>query len=338
MKNKRVINTGIALALTAVLVWSVLGMLKLREKDTYYHVSVILNDSYNESWTLARNGMEQAAKDNNIILNYLYTNSMESTEEQMELIRREEENGAEGIITKLLPTRDKEQIEELAGKKNLVLMDCILSGPMEEGQAVDAVGPDYYTMGRTLAHRIYSDCQNPETKENSEKKTVEKRIGLIIRKDETTSQMEKKGFLQAAGEMDMTVSWVLESDLGEQDQEKLFDQINSKKQVDILVALDNNLSEQVVDYVERPEAKSVGASLYGIGFSEKLIYYLDRGRISALVVPNEFNLGYQSVQAMAEKLTSKQQTTRNNRIRFALVDKTTLYDEENQKMLFPIVQ
>ena len=336
MKNKRIVNTGIALALTAVMVWSVLGMLKLREEDTYYHVSVILNDSYNESWTLARNGMEQAAKDNNIILNYLYTNSMESTEEQLELIRREEENGAEGIITKLLPTRDKEQIEELSGKKNLVLMDCLLSDTTGEEQTSDAVGPDYFNMGRSLARRIYSDCLKADTKETADQDMTEYRIGLIVRKDEVTSQLEKKGFLQVAAEMGMTVCWVLESD--PQDQDKLFDQINDKKQVDILVTLDNNLSEWVVDYVDRPDAKSAGASLYGIGFSEKLIYYLDRGRISALVVPNEFNLGYQSVQAMAEKLSSKQKATQDNKIRFALVDKTTLYDEDNQKMLFPIVQ
>lgn len=337
MKNKRIVNVGIVLILTAVLVWSVLGMLKLQEEDTYYHVSVILNDSYNESWTLARNGMEQAAKENHIILNYLYTNSMESVEEQLELIRREEESGAQGIITKLFPVRDKEQMEELNSKKNLILMDCLLSGSSQEGPSENAVGPDYYNMGRALAHRICSDYLG-EDSADTDRKEPGVRVGLISRKDEVTSQMEKKGFRQVAEEKGITVSWVLECDPAKQDPEELFRQIDTRKQVDILVTLENELSEWVVDYLEQPNAKSGKASLYGIGFSEKLIYYLDRGQILVLVVPDEFNLGYQSVRAMAERLSARPKRAQMETIRFSLVGKETLYDKENQKMLFPIAQ
>lgn len=334
MKNKRIVNMGIILVLVTVMVWSMLGLMRLREEDTYYYVSVILNDSYNESWTLARNGMEQAAKDNNIILNYLYTNSMESAEEQMDLIRREEKNGAQGIITKLLPLQGQEQVEELTGKDNLILMDCLLTD--SETQSNAYVGPDYYTMGKSLAHRVYQD--HAKEGADGDQPSSDLRIGLILRQDEVASQQGKRGFLEAADELGMTVSWIMESELGTQEGEKLYDRINEKKQVDVLVTLENTLSECAVDYVERPDAKSAGADLYGIGFSEKLIFYLDRGRIRALAVPNEFNLGYQSVQAMAEKLTAKQTTAGSNEIRFTLVDKTTLYDEDNQKMLFPIVQ
>lgn len=336
MSNKRIVNVGIILVLTVVLVWSVLGILKLKEEDTYYHVSVILNDSYNESWTLARNGMEQAAKDNHIILNYLYTNSMENAEEQMELIKREEENGAQGIITKLLPVRDQELSEELNSRKNLILMDCMLSASSDAEQSVETIGPDYYNMGRALANRIYSDFPKEET--DLANMGSELRIGLIIRKDEAISQIEKRGFLQAAKEKGISVSWIMESDPAQEEQKDWFRQIDRKKQVDVLVALENELSEWVVDYVEQPDAKNGKASLYGIGFSEKLIYYLDRGRISALAVPDEFNLGYQSVQALAEKITGKQQKSLAEKIRYALVDKATLYDEENEKMLFPITQ
>ena len=73
-----------------------------------------------------------------------------------------------------------------------------------------------------------------------------------------------------------------------------------KKRVDIVVSLDNDRTEQAVDYLQAQEQTEFG--LYGIGCSEKNVYYLDKGVIGALVVPNEFNIGYLSAAAIAGQL------------------------------------
>ena len=105
---------------------------------------------------------------------------------------------------------------------------------------------------------------------------------------------------------------------------------------DIVVSLDNDRTEQAVDYLQAQEQTEFG--LYGIGCSEKNVYYLDKGVIGALVVPNEFNIGYLSAAAIAGQLREPLSSAKTEKVGFLTITKDNLYDEENQKILFPIVQ
>ena len=103
-----------------------------------------------------------------------------------------------------------------------------------------------------------------------------------------------------------------------------------------MVSLDNDSTEQAVDYLQAQEQTEFG--LYGIGCSEKNVYYLDKGVIGALVVPNEFNIGYLSAAAIAGQLREPLSSAKTEKVGFLTITKDNLYDEENQKILFPIVQ
>ena len=132
------------------------------------------------------------------------------------------------------------------------------------------------------------------------------------------------------------IQWQL-AEMGRSPDEKLFEE-NWSQGADIVVALENDETERAVDYMEEnPEAVS-GCALYGIGNSEKIVYYLDQGVIQALLVPNEFHMGYQSVEELAMKLGYHTTEKRNVTTGYLLIDKDTLYDAANQKILFPIVQ
>ena len=72
--------------------------------------------------------------------------------------------------------------------------------------------------------------------------------------------------------------------------------------------------------------------------SKKNVYYLDKGVIGALVVPNEFNIGYLSAAAIAGQLREPLSSAKTEKVGFLTITKDNLYDEENQKILFPIVQ
>ena len=78
--------------------------------------------------------------------------------------------------------------------------------------------------------------------------------------------------------------------------------------------------------------------IYGEGCSDKAVYYLDKGVIKTLVVPNEFNIGYQSVHAIAEQIKYKLSSAESTTVDSLVINRQNLYDEENQKTLFPIVQ
>ena len=105
-----------------------------------------------------------------------------------------------------------------------------------------------------------------------------------------------------------------------------------------MIALENSETERAVDYMQENQISVNNCVLYGVGNSEKAVYELDKGRIQALLVPNEFHMGYQSVKELATKLEYHTAEMRNVTTGYLMVDREHLYDAENQKILFPIVQ
>ena len=94
--------------------------------------------------------------------------------------------------------------------------------------------------------------------------------------------------------------------------------------MDILIALGNDETEMMVDFFAGDELgwRLDRCSLYGVGSSEN----------------NEFNMGYQSMEAIAKQLIYHMDTTRSSKVNYLVVDREHLYDADIQKVLFPIVQ
>ena len=88
------------------------------------------------------------------------------------------------------------------------------------------------------------------------------------------------------------------SDSFAEDKEK--NSMEQSEKVDFIMTLDN------ISLVAAGECSSTnnlhGAVLYGIGHSMEAFYYLDTGEIQCLVVPDEFNRGYQSEAELSDSL------------------------------------
>ena len=78
--------------------------------------------------------------------------------------------------------------------------------------------------------------------------------------------------------------------------------------------------------------------LYGAGCSEKLAYYIDNGTIASMILPNEFSMGYQSLTDLAAKLRNRMMVLEDREQDFNVVHQDNLFRDENQRILFPIVQ
>ena len=63
---------------------------------------------------------------------------------------------------------------------------------------------------------------------------------------------------------------------------------------------------------------------------------LDHGRIQALVYQNEFNMGYEGIRALVEK-DAQGYFQDYFAIKHKLVTRDTLYDPENERILFPSI-
>ena len=88
MKKNRIYFGLLILALVVTIVWTSAGMLGVNKEEKKYSVSVIVNDSNNDRWIAMREGLEQAAKDDDIQLNYVSTGVFASEDEEKALIER----------------------------------------------------------------------------------------------------------------------------------------------------------------------------------------------------------------------------------------------------------
>ena len=81
-----------------------------------------------------------------------------------------------------------------------------------------------------------------------------------------------------------------------------------------------------------------GAVVYGIGNSTEAVYYLDTGSVECLVVPDEFNVGYQSLTEMAGRLKNPFRGLKDRKVSGTVIRREELFTEENQDILFTMSQ
>lgn len=320
MNRNRIYFGLLMLMLVIVIVSSAYQMLNAGKKEETYHVSVIVDDGNSDRWIAMREGLEHAARDNHVDLNFVFYGKFGSIEEELELVRRELENGADGVIVQPVSgTEVFEVFEEISAKAAVVLLES----DVEPQGLYGVVGPNNKEIGQALGNEIAEKLGDS---------LKGKTIGILCGNQEQIAMQERLVGVQEALEgTEAQILWILENHFG-QGKESL-EEYDGNAPVEILIALGNEETEQAVDYV-----LTKSCLLYGVGCSEKAVYYLDKGLIQSMVVPNEFNMGYLSVEQIAGQLGYRLSQTEGREVGYLVIDRENLYREETQKILFPIVQ
>lgn len=323
-KNRKIFMFSVValLILSVAMAFSILDQGNREQNDT---VSVIVDNSNSSRWTSLKEGLDAAAKDYGIRLNYVSTSVFWSKTQELDIVERELESGADGIILQLYASEGvHERLEQVVSRDRCVLLETDMT-PEEYYQTV---GPDNRKLGGVLAGELKADFGE---------RLRGKRIGVLCG---NTGQLAIRQRMEGLKEGLKNTGAVIQWTLAEMGRTQNMDAVRScwEKQADIVIALDNTEMERAVDYMEENGLKRRDCALYGIGNSEKVVYYLDRGLIRTLVVPNEFYMGYQSMEEIAYKLGYQASGRPNVETGYLVVDQTNLYDETNQKILFPIVQ
>lgn len=305
--------------------WATYGMINVGKKEKTYAVSVIVNNSNSDRWTAMREGLEQAAVDNHITLNFVSTEDIKNIEEEETLINRELKNGAEGLIVQMVSSFDvSDMISEISLKTKVVLVET--DATPEE--VYTAVLPDNESIGKSIGEAIIKDIG---------KNVKDKKIGVLCGNQAELSMIQRlEGLKSSLKKSAVNIAWTMESTSDNLGQKLLNKQ--EEAPADILVSLDNDETEAAADFLQYYTNGKQKCLLYGEGCSEKTVYYLDKGVIQTLVVPNEFNMGYLSVATIANQLQFKPESKSNTQIEILVINKDNLYNVENQKILFPIVQ
>lgn len=270
-------------------------------------VSVVLDSPSSERWEVLRQGMESFAKEKDVEIKYITLTGRESVTEQMELLHREVQNGAEGIILNL---QNREQLvkkmNDSMNQVKLVMVDSQLPLSFESGY----VAADNTAMGRELADAALADGKEGES------------FGVITGNGNMESSRQRLAGVEErlGSRLIFTVSQAagIPADLW--------------PQVDRLLCLDVPSAEEALERAEK-----AGKPLYTIGRSEKLVYYLDKGIVDTMVVADEFVMGYAALEKLYGKLRYAVEM-KDGTIPYITVNRDNLYSEEHERIMFPSVQ
>lgn len=274
-------------------------------------MSVILRDGDGGVSTM-RKGMEQAAEDLNVELRFLTPAEDNNAAEQVLLLEREVAGGAPAVV--LLPA-DREllsgAVSAAAGKTTLVTVET----DMTAWGAAASVSMDHHALGEALGTAAMHGVPAG---------------GTVLLLDSLPGDNGIRERLEAARE-------VLERE-GRQvreyqwsGDETLFVDILRIERPGAVIAFEAAALAEVAE-LSRGENFPL---LYGCGSTTGIAAALEKGRVTAIAAVNVFSAGYLAVEAAAS-LARHEDWTGAPTVAFSVVRQETMYESDNQKLLFPV--
>lgn len=274
-------------------------------------MSVILRDGDGGVSTM-RKGMEQAAEDLNVELRFLTPAEDNNAAEQVQLLEREVAGGAPAVV--LLPA-DREllsgAVSAAAGKTTLVTVET----DMTAWGAATSVSMDHQALGEALGTAALHGVPAG---------------GTVLLLDSLPGDNGIRERLEAARE-------VLERE-GRQvreyqwsGDETLFADILRIERPGAVIAFEAAALAEVAE-LSRGENFPL---LYGCGSTTGIAAALEKGRVTAIAAVNVFSAGYLAVEAAAS-LARHEDWTGAPTVAFSVVRQETMYESDNQKLLFPV--
>lgn len=275
-------------------------------------MSVILRDGDGAVSTM-RKGMEQAAQDLNVELRFLIPAENNSAVQQAQLLEREVAGAASAVL--LIPA-DREALGDAvsaaAGKTTLVTVET----DMTAWGAAASITMDHQELGAALGAAALNGV--PEG-------------GTVLLLDSLPGdngireRMEAaKAVLERGGRQARVYKW-------DPDTTSLPDILRIERPRAI-IAFE---AAALADVAELSRGEDAFPLLYGCGSTASIAAALEKGRVTAITAVNVFSAGYLAVEAAAA-LARHEDWTAAAPVAFSIVRQETMYDSDNQKLLFPV--
>lgn len=298
-----------------------LMMISGQNKKALDKVSVILENAGDSQWSALKYGLKMAAEEEGIELAVVDVEEGLDAEAQKKVFEREIEDGADALIVQpVLDKNDQEVLKKIEKRVPVMLVGY----EAEKGETrydLPVIKEDNYEMGQALAEEMLKDFEG-----NIE----EKKIGLLLASTDSNMLSSREcGFKDALEDKNANILELSLDSLLDREE-------NTESKVDIVIALDDSNLTAIGEYLASSQPH--GELLYGIGQSTEAIYYLDKGIAECVVVPDEFNVGYQSLSEVARKLDHYFENMKKQTVSYSVIRKETLFSRENQELLLTMSQ
>ena len=313
MSRKVLLQLVLPLIGLSVLFW----LLAFAPGDKHYQpalleMSVILRDG-DGNVSAMRKGMEQAAKDLNVELRFLTPSEDNSAAEQVELLEREVAGAAPAIL--LIPA-DREvlgdTVSAVSGKTTLVTVET----DMAAWGAAASVTMDHQALGEALGAAALNGVPAGGTVLLLDSLPGDNGIRERLR--------AAKVVLEREGRQVRICRWTCGS--------TSFGDILRIERPSAVIAFE---AAALSDMAELSKGEPAFPLLYGCGSTSGIAAALEKGRVTSIAAVNVFSAGYLAVEAGA-KLARHENWTGVSTVGFSIVRKETMYDSDNQKLLFPV--
>lgn len=250
-------------------------------------------------------GMEKAAEDGKLVLNYVMVPEDADAEAELKLARQEIEDGAQALIIEPVASEGSGKMAEELSQRAVV----VLLGERADTEAAGrfgSVSAENYAIGVALGREIRKGAA--ETGGS---------VALLPAAGSRGSvEQRRRGVLEALRGSGISL---------QEDAEGAA----------IIAGLEDSALTEALSYALTAKERPL---VYGVGNSNRNLYGLDRGDIRAMIVINEFNMGYLAVAEAKKKLSSRLREMEQLRVGDTLVSRDNMYSAENQKLLFPLVR
>ena len=309
MQTKRKYSWGylaLAVVVCGVLLVSWGNLRRKQRLSEPVELSVIVRWQSSEVWENIRRGIELAAQDYNLDVMYITLTDENSVQEQETMIGRETQLDTQAI---LLAAADQEalcQTVEETQKKIPVI--CFESGTVCPGDVM-CISADNYAMGQELGKLLLTQG-------------VEQGQVLLVGADSPCQSIQdrKAGVLSVLE--DYPISTTVCSELGEESE---------LTEYDAVLALD---TQPLEDAAQRLEGHPQEVVLLGIGGNNRIAYHMEHNVIQGIVAQNEVGMGYLAAKQAADAVRTRASQEAPG-IEYRVITKETMYERENEQLLFP---
>lgn len=281
-------------------------------------ISVLYRQSDASTWSVVRQGMEQAAVDLGAELRFLTPAGEDVPAEQRELLEREADTGTDAIL--LIPA-GREALAETVRKITAAGTPVVtLETDLSDAGAAACIGTDNTALGQALGTAALNGAPEGSL------------VVLLDTAEDTgvTDRMEAaEALLKAAGRRVYRCA-----PIGRETLTVAMERTLSAMSAAAVVAFDAaDLEQAAALLADRPDAPL----LYGAGSTATVAAYLEQSTILSIAAQNDFAAGYLAVGA-AVRAVQGQVSFQVEPLEFVLVRQENMYEPENQKLLFPVTR
>ena len=274
-------------------------------------------------WETIRMGAQLAAKEEEIPFEYVGPLEEKDVDKQVEIMNSKIEEGANII---LLAAADKERLAlsvENAKKKGITLVSVDSSAV----GLTEIVATDNVDAAQELTHYLLESINNEGEV-----------IMLNFVQGASTANEREQGYdLVMAGQAKVKqLPTVYTEGTTESAYKKAKEIIKQYPNLKGLVGANQYMTEGICLAIEEL-GLSKKIKVVGFDSSNVIIEALEKGIIEAILVQKPFNMGYLGVKVAVDLFDGKK-VEQDTDTGYKLITADTLYDTENQKLLYPIIR